>query len=1142
MTFKNMDLYRLTKKSGFMIALFITISQNLPAQNPGDNRTSVTIIADLLNRFPAENAAAFEKEMTEMGALGVDDLTSMALMLSEDGNNEKLEYALSGFSFYASQQEKAEASQKAVQAYGQALNQTPFVEGKAFLIENLRIVGNDDAVPFLAEYLKDERLASPASRALASIGSPASEKALIGALEYNPSDDILVSLIEALGDSKSKNASSLIEPHALSENPHVRKVALYSLARIGSLSSQNYLEDAAAAADYRYEETHAASEFLNYAHTLSQQGDSKKALAIAKKIHKNAREQDQYHTKTGALKLLTELDPRRATRVLQKAALSSNTPYRNAALAFASQGNMGSDLASWVKKMDKADDRIQVDFIRTLGSLEGEEVLDALRPYLQSNNSAIKQQAVSAAVLVGNNQVLPDFLEMIKSSNEEETEAIRQGLLMMEGKDVSDEVAKVLPEVSDVAKIALLQVLASRPSPRHMEVVLAEVKSSNSEVKKAALSSLSSLAAPSHLEQLVSLLKSHQNPEDLKLIQAAIIAANSQESNKSRQTTWALQTLNTLPVEKQIYLYEVLAHTGSKAALTNLNEIYQKGDGNQKRAALAAIANWPDAQAMEVLYRIAEEDSNPENSNEALEGYINLIGSSSHKAEGKVLLLRKALEHSKNKDNKQLALRQLAQYPTLQSLIVSGQYLYDAEVQQQAARAVMNIALADPAIYGVEVRSIIEKTIEVISGPDSEYYKTSLQKHLDEMPADKGFYSIFNGQNLDGWQGLVANPVKRAAMSPATLAREQEKADREVPQGWEVQDGLLVFTGKGNNLATVRKYGDIEMYVDWQITEEGDAGIYLRGTPQVQIWDVARVDVGAEVGSGGLYNNQNHPSKPTTVADNPVGEWNTFYIKMQGDKVTVHLNGELVTDNVTLENYWDRSMPLFPEEQIELQAHGTYVAYRDLYIKELPGSETFQLSEEEKSEGFEVLFDGEHLDHWTGNTTDYIIENGEIVIYPDRGGKGNLFTKKEYSDFEFRFEFKLTPGANNGLGIRSPLEGDAAYGGMELQILDNTADIYKNLEDYQFHGSLYGIAAAEKGHLKPVGEWNYQEVRVEGDKIQVKLNDHLILDADISEAREKGTRDGKEHPGLNRKSGHIGFLGHGDVVYFRNIRVKDLGN
>lgn len=137
-----------------------------------------------------------------------------------------------------------------------------------------------------------------------------------------------------------------------------------------------------------------------------------------------------------------------------------------------------------------------------------------------------------------------------------------------------------------------------------------------------------------------------------------------------------------------------------------------------------------------------------------------------------------------------------------------------------------------------------------------------------------------------------------------------------------------------------------------------DAGIYLRGTPQVQIWDTARVNVGAQVGSGGLYNNQQNPSKPLKVADQKVGEWNTFHIKMIGERVSVWLNGELVTDNVILENYWDRSQPIFPIEQIELQAHGSKVAYRDIFIKEIERPEPFTLSVEEEKEGFRILFDG----------------------------------------------------------------------------------------------------------------------------------------------------------------------------------------
>jgi len=205
----------------------------------------------------------------------------------------------------------------------------------------------------------------------------------------------------------------------------------------------------------------------------------------------------------------------------------------------------------------------------------------------------------------------------------------------------------------------------------------------------------------------------------------------------------------------------------------------------------------------------------------------------------------------------------------------------------------------------------------------------------DGMAADntppEGFVALFNGKDLSGWKGLVGNPKTRAAMSPEELAEAQKKADEEVRKHWKVVDGVIVFDGKGNSLCTVKDYGDFELFVDWKIKPAGDSGIYLRGSPQVQIWDPAN----HPEGSGGLYNNQKHPSKPLVRADNPIGEWNTFRIKMVGEKVTVSLNGTLVVDDVVMENYWERDKPIYPTGQIELQNHGNTLYFKNIYIREL---------------------------------------------------------------------------------------------------------------------------------------------------------------------------------------------------------------
>jgi HEAT repeat protein len=190
----------------------------------------------------------------------------------------------------------------------------------------------------------------------------------------------------------------------------------------------------------------------------------------------------------------------------------------------------------------------------------------------------------------------------------------------------------------------------------------------------------------------------------------------------------------------------------------------------------------------------------------------------------------------------------------------------------------------------------------------------------------------------------------------------------------------------------------------------------------------------------------------------------------------------------------------------------------------------------EAEEGFVLLFNGKDLTGWTGAVKGYVPQpDGSLCCLKG----GNLYTAKEYGDFVLRFEFKLTAGANNGLGIRTPNKGNAAYVGMELQILDNSAPRYAKLQPYQYHGSIYGVVPAKRGHQKPVGEWNVQEVTAKGRRITVVLNGVTIVDADLDEVTKDG-KHVKRHPGLLREKGYIGFLGHGSKLWFRNIRIKEL--
>lgn len=193
----------------------------------------------------------------------------------------------------------------------------------------------------------------------------------------------------------------------------------------------------------------------------------------------------------------------------------------------------------------------------------------------------------------------------------------------------------------------------------------------------------------------------------------------------------------------------------------------------------------------------------------------------------------------------------------------------------------------------------------------------------------------------------------------------------------------------------------------------------------------------------------------------------------------------------------------------------------------------------EPEAGFTSLFNGRNLDGWVGDVEGYAVRDGAIVCLQAKGG--NLFAAKEYANFILRFEVKIPPGGNNGIAIRSPQEkGNVAYSGTEIQVLDDPHPMYANIKPYQHHGSVYGVVAATPGALKPAGEWNTQQIAVEGRRVKVTLNGRTIVDADLDEATRNGTLDEKPHPGLSRTSGYLGFLGHGSPVEFRNVRIKEL--
>lgn len=459
--------------------------------------------------------------------------------------------------------------------------------------------------------------------------------------------------------------------------------------------------------------------------------------------------------------------------------------------------------------------------------------------------------------------------------------------------------------------------------------------------------------------------------------------------------------------------------------------------------------------------------------------------------------------------------------------------------------------------------------------------------HAEDNVPPAGFKLLWNGKDLSGFFGWgTRDPRDLLAMTEGERADYKKQSieggplvDKKTPENvnahWKVENGELVNDGHGLYLTTDKDYGDIELLVDYKMKPLGDSGIYLRGVPQVQIWDYTKEggkwNIGADKGSGGLWNNApGSPGKdPLVLADKPFGEWNHFRIIMVGSRVTVWLNDKLVVDHAILENYFakakkpakpaesaapdakpapvipDPIVPILAKSFIQLQTHGSEIRWKNLYVREIGSEEACKILASHGQEGYQSIFNGKDLEGWTANNgkgpMDMVKVEDGIIKWQDKKG-GTPYWNTELSDFQARVMFKLPPGGNNGLAIRYPGAGNTAYDGMtESQVLDdNYEKVRGKIDPRQAHGSVYGMVPAARGYQHPIGEWNFEEVTVKGSTIKVELNGTVILDTDVSKVDMENVMAHSKHPGKDRTSGFFGFAGHSDPVEFKEVYIKKL--
>lgn len=1073
-------------------------------------------LQDLLSQLPAQNNIQNELIMQAILEGGEPNILSLCndLAMQDTAQVIAAYYALSGIVNYATVAGREQQKKPLLSALQQALQSDLPVESKNFLLSQLQNSAGKESVPVIGSFLRHNTLYDPAVRALVTIGGAEAGKALLKALKevWYPQRRAIV---QALGELKYEKAAATII--GICDEPEGRAGALQALANMGYPPAEVKIRTAIA------EKQATADLLLLFARRLADQGDVVKCAAICREfLAGSAMEQDRL----AALSLLVDIKGAKGFADILQMVSSGSVTERAAALRLAMPFKEDQYTQQWIDMLKTAAPEVQADIITMLGEQEEWSTLrvSAIRDMLQSASMPVRLAAIPAATKVLKHEAVDDLLTVLNKAREKiELDAIKQQLSTFSNNLVLEKIKNYdFTNRTPQAKIVLMDIIRQRHASEFLPLLLAELKSKE-KVRVAALQALEFFAGKDELPQITECYL-HSTGAEKRAARNVVIAIVRDNANNREAADLLVEIYEKAATQDKAGLFTIFKTVGGQRFLQLVQSEIANPELNE--AAIRAITDWPDESALQEMVSLAKTTKDTTQQILAIRGGMRLLRETVMGEPRTLDWCMQFMQAAGRADEKRLVLAHLATIKSVSALKYTLSFTQDADLGRDAVLAAVKIAAQDKETgAGLSPEQVALACIE--AGADAELLASLAAAPVlavtDNVPPE-GFTALFNGVDLTGWKGLVADPVQRTQMSPEQLAREQARADSSMHAHWRVEDGVLCFDGLGESLCTIKDYANFELWADWKIEKQGDSGLYLRGVPQVQIWDPALVGIG----SGGLYNNQKNPDKPLLLADKPVGQWNRFHVIMRGDRVSVWLNDVLVVDNTVMENYRERDKAIYPTGQIELQAHLHPLYFKNVFIRELPDTAPRFKGD---------LFNGKDLSGWQviGNTPEsWKVADG--ILYTQGGGGGWISTLKQYGNFKLNLEFRLPANGNSGVFIRAPREGDPAYTGMEIQVLDDGGSEYTALQPWQYTGSIYGVQAPAGRFTKPAGEWQTMQIICNNTLVQVTVNGNEIINADLLNYMYRTDT----HPGLRNRKGYIGLQNHSTKIEYRNIKLEEL--
>lgn len=1089
--------------------IILALALMLPASVWGlddRNRTTETIVADALAQLPAQKSAKFNALMGELAATGAEGIADMGSMLqpADKGKNATVEYALHGVTSYvtAPANEKYRAGVR--EGLKKALASCTDNANRDFLLSLLQQCATADDAAEIARYVEDPYLMNRAVNTLVSI--PGTEE-IITALVANESAPRTVLANAAAAKGLTSTEPVLLTWAAAATDNATKKVLNEALGKIGTAKSLKYLGNAARQASYLQSTDGATEGYIALLGRLSRNGEKKQAGKHAEKLLRNA---GASHVRAGALQVLVDALGEKAQRHLLLCIMGEDEQLRAGALRMA-EGVATQEFYQGLDKMLTLEGRtpVKVNIINWYAATHNKAELPAVLNAISSNEEELAEAAIKAAGVLGGDDALKALVAQLGGQH---NDAAVKALLAFNG-NVSPAIAEVINGKNSAAQTAALGIAARRHMTGVSKKVFDLLKSKDANVSKAAYAALPGVVTADDYAKLCNLLEADKGTNVKTLQEALKNSAAGMDADKQYAAVSGRMAKSSKPER----YYPLLAQSSTSEAIAALDKATKGAHAKEATNSLMTVNN---TEVLPVLYNLAL--ANKAEAPKLMRRYATLVAKSGFPEMRKLQLCRAALGATDDAKVRSQILKGLSTYPNYAVLLLADNYVADAGTGLAAAETIRKIVSTNPAEFGgAQTKATLDKAVAQYrrdGRADSGYAIDDIKGFIGKLPATG--YEKVTDVTL---QPVVANAEALKSMKRRELTKARTAAE-SAAKNWTVADGAVKYSGTAPSIMALGDAKEnFEMLIEWK----GDSAV-------IGVRDIAPIALGGAV--------------------NPEGEWNTTYVKVLNDRITVEENGVKLLENAVLTNPYNPSIPAYAQGAIMLGSKGAPVEFRDIYVRELPSTPVYELSAEEAAEGFKVLFDGRSMHNWEGNLTNYVPVDGNIYVTAQYGKGGNLYTVDEFGDFIYRFEFCFErEGVNNGVGIRNTaMNVDAAYEGMEIQILDHDAPAYKNLREYQVHGSVYGIIPAKRIKHKPLGEWSTEEIKAVGDHITVTVNGEVILDGNIREAcqghnvsedgskRNPYTVDHKNHPGLFNKKGRISFCGHGAGVKFRNIRIKNL--